>query len=66
MGGATEVAHDGGQGGADDGLIHGGQEHDDQERGVDRPEAAVGMEIGPRLVMGGTGGCRCRGGLSHG
>ena len=31
VGGAAEVAHDGGQGRADNRLVHGGQEHDHQE-----------------------------------
>ena len=49
MRGAAEVAHDGGQGGADDRLVHGGQEHDHQQGGVDRPEAAVGVEVASHL-----------------
>ena len=66
MSGAAEVAHDSGQGGTDDRLVHGGQEHDDQEGGVDRPEAAVWVEVGPRFVKGGAGGVRRRVALSHG
>ena len=66
VGGATEVAHDGRQGRADDRLVHGGQEHDHQERGVDRPEAAVGVEVRPRFMEGGASGGRRRVALSHG
>ena len=65
MRGAAEVAHDGGQGGADDRLVHGGQEHDHQQGGVDRPEAAVGVEVAPGLGRTCAGALRRRSGLSH-